>query len=151
CEQYASAMALLARAAGLPSRVAIGYTAGFQAGDYRSITSQDAHAWVEIFFPGQGWTMFDPTPLTDGRTYTPPYASPTGNGADASNDPKAAATTPSGDPSATAPNSKDNTADPNPGTAASGTQQEAAPAWVGWTTGAIALFALLLSILIMGG
>ena len=65
CEQYASAMALLARAAGLPSRVAIGYTAGFQAGDYRSITSQDAHAWVEIFFPGQGWTMFDPTPLTD--------------------------------------------------------------------------------------
>jgi transglutaminase-like putative cysteine protease len=151
CEQYASAMALLARAAGLPSRVAIGYTAGFQAGDYRSITSQDAHAWVEIFFPGQGWTMFDPTPLTDGRTYTPPYASTTGNGADASNDPKAAATTPGEDPSATAPNSKDNTADPNPGTAPSGTQQEVTPAWVGWTTGAIALFALLLSILIMGG
>ncbi|MFC5289237.1 DUF3488 and DUF4129 domain-containing transglutaminase family protein [Actinokineospora guangxiensis] len=73
CEQYASAMAVLARAAGLPSRVAIGYTAGFQSGDYRSITTQDAHAWVEIFFPGEGWVTFDPTPLSDGRGYQPPY------------------------------------------------------------------------------
>ncbi|UVS80959.1 DUF3488 and transglutaminase-like domain-containing protein [Actinokineospora sp. UTMC 2448] len=73
CEQYASAMAILARAAGLPSRVAIGYTAGYQAGDYRSITTQDAHAWVEIFFPGEGWVTFDPTPLSDGRGYQPPY------------------------------------------------------------------------------
>ncbi|MFC7616784.1 DUF3488 and DUF4129 domain-containing transglutaminase family protein [Actinokineospora soli] len=73
CEQYASAMAVLARAAGLPSRVAIGFTAGYQSGDYRSITTQDAHAWVEIFFPGQGWVTFDPTPLSDGRGYQPPY------------------------------------------------------------------------------
>ncbi|MBC6447685.1 transglutaminase family protein [Actinokineospora xionganensis] len=73
CEQYASAMALLARAAGIPSRVAIGYTAGFQSGDYRSITTQDAHAWVEVFFPAQGWVTFDPTPLSDGRTYEAPY------------------------------------------------------------------------------
>ena len=73
CEQYASAMAILARAAGLPSRVAIGFTAGFQTGDYRSITTQDAHAWVEIFFPNEGWVTFDPTPLSDGRGYQPPY------------------------------------------------------------------------------
>ncbi len=73
CEQYASAMAILARAAGIPSRVAIGYTAGFQSGDYRSITTQDAHAWVEVFFPAQGWVTFDPTPLSDGRTYEAPY------------------------------------------------------------------------------
>ncbi|PPK67522.1 DUF3488 and transglutaminase-like domain-containing protein [Actinokineospora auranticolor] len=75
CEQYASAMALLARAVGIPSRVAIGYTAGFLTGDYRSITTQDAHAWVEVFFPDHGWVTFDPTPLSDGRTYNPPYAS----------------------------------------------------------------------------
>ncbi|GLZ42179.1 DUF3488 and transglutaminase-like domain-containing protein [Actinokineospora sp. NBRC 105648] len=75
CEQFASAMAILARAAGIPSRVAIGYTAGFQSGDYRSITTQDAHAWVEIFFPDQGWITFDPTPLSDGRSYEPPYVS----------------------------------------------------------------------------
>ncbi|MGW5050082.1 transglutaminase TgpA family protein [Actinokineospora sp. NPDC004072] len=73
CEQYASSMALLARAAGLPSRVAIGFTAGYQSGDYRSITTQDAHAWVEVFFPGEGWVTFDPTPLSDGRGYQPPY------------------------------------------------------------------------------
>ncbi|MGQ0841075.1 transglutaminase family protein [Actinokineospora sp.] len=73
CEQFASAMGILARAAGIPSRVAIGYTAGYQSGDYRSITTQDAHAWVEVFFPRQGWVAFDPTPLSDGRGYEPPY------------------------------------------------------------------------------
>ncbi|MDQ3406390.1 MAG: DUF3488 and transglutaminase-like domain-containing protein [Actinomycetota bacterium] len=73
CEQYASAMGILARAAGIPSRVAIGYTAGFLSGDYRSITTQDAHAWVEVFFPDRGWVTFDPTPLADGRGYEPPY------------------------------------------------------------------------------
>jgi transglutaminase-like putative cysteine protease len=119
CEQYATAMALLARAAGIPSRVAIGYTAGFQSGDYRSITNQDAHAWVEIFFPSQGWVTFDPTPLTDGRTYEPPYVS---------DDPAATPSTqaqeeqvPSGAPSTTAapkpnpedvPNPADNTPTP---------------------------------------
>jgi hypothetical protein len=40
---------------------------------YRSVTTRDAHAWVEVWFPGQGWTTFDPTPLTDGRTVVPPY------------------------------------------------------------------------------
>ncbi|HEY0447482.1 DUF3488 and transglutaminase-like domain-containing protein [Actinophytocola sp.] len=78
CEQYASSMAILLRAAGIPSRVAMGYTAGFESGDYRSITTQNAHAWVEVFFPGFGWVQFDPTPLTDGTTYTPPYASESG-------------------------------------------------------------------------
>ncbi len=78
CEQYASSMAILLRAAGIPSRVAMGYTAGFESGDYRSITTQNAHAWVEVFFPGLGWEMFDPTPLSDGTSYTPPYVSQSG-------------------------------------------------------------------------
>ncbi|WP_424185598.1 transglutaminaseTgpA domain-containing protein [Actinokineospora sp. G85] len=73
CEQYASAMAILARAAGLPARVAIGYTGGYLTGDYRTITTQDAHAWVEVYFPDSGWVTFDPTPLGDGRGYQPPY------------------------------------------------------------------------------
>jgi transglutaminase-like putative cysteine protease len=76
CEQYASAMAVLVRAAGIPARVAIGYTSGFQMTDYRSITTQDAHAWVEVFFPQYGWIIVDPTPLSDGRAYTPPYMNP---------------------------------------------------------------------------
>ena len=73
CEQYASAMAVLARAVGIPSRVAIGYTAGYAVNGYRSIGTRDAHAWVEVYFPDHGWVTFDPTPLSDGRAYTPPY------------------------------------------------------------------------------
>ncbi|WP_433263757.1 transglutaminaseTgpA domain-containing protein [Actinosynnema sp. CS-041913] len=73
CEQYASAMAIMARSVGLPSRVAMGFTAGFPTDDYQTITTQDAHAWVEIYFPGYGWMVFDPTPLSDGRGLVPPY------------------------------------------------------------------------------
>ncbi|MEV0681326.1 DUF3488 and transglutaminase-like domain-containing protein [Actinosynnema sp. NPDC050436] len=75
CEQYASAMAIMARSIGLPSRVAMGFTAGFPTNDAQTITTQDAHAWVEIYFPGYGWMVFDPTPLSDGRAIVPPYIS----------------------------------------------------------------------------
>ncbi|WP_344015392.1 transglutaminase TgpA family protein [Pseudonocardia xinjiangensis] len=73
CEQFASAMAVMLRTVGVPSRVAVGFTAGVDNGQYRSISTSDAHAWVEAWFPGVGWTTFDPTPLTDGRTIAPPY------------------------------------------------------------------------------
>lgn len=73
CEQYASAMGVLLRAVGIPSRVVIGYTAGFESGESRVITTDDAHAWVEVFFPNIGWATFDPTPLSDGRSVTPAY------------------------------------------------------------------------------
>jgi hypothetical protein len=73
CEQFASAMAVMLRAVGVPSRVAVGFTAGVESGTYRSISTSDAHAWVEAWFPGIGWTAFDPTPLTDGRAIDPPY------------------------------------------------------------------------------
>lgn len=73
CEQYASAMAVMLRTVGVPARVAVGFTAGVQDGDRRVISTSDAHAWVEAWFPGVGWTTFDPTPLADGRTITPPY------------------------------------------------------------------------------
>jgi transglutaminase-like putative cysteine protease len=73
CEQYASSMAVLLRVIGIPSRVVIGYTAGYESGDARVITTEDAHAWVEVFFPGIGWITFDPTPLPDGRGVVPPH------------------------------------------------------------------------------
>lgn len=73
CEQFASAMAVMLRSVGVPARVAVGFTGGSAVQDYRAITTADAHAWVEAWFPGIGWTTFDPTPLTDGRTITPPY------------------------------------------------------------------------------
>ncbi|GGI75096.1 hypothetical protein GCM10011581_10130 [Saccharopolyspora subtropica] len=73
CEQFASSMAVLLRAVGIPSRVAIGFTPGYRDGDERVITTEDAHAWVEAYFPGWGWQTFDPTPLDDGRTALPEF------------------------------------------------------------------------------
>ena len=76
CEQFASAMAVMLRVAGIPSRVALGFTPGVpSAGDVNtlSIGTQDAHAWVEVYFGAKGWVSFDPTPLSDGRGITPPY------------------------------------------------------------------------------
>ncbi|MGJ7906122.1 transglutaminase TgpA family protein [Actinopolyspora sp. H202] len=73
CEQFASAMAVLLREIGIPSRVAVGFTSGRPRGDERVITTEDAHAWVEAHFPGHGWVTFDPTPLADGRGSTPSY------------------------------------------------------------------------------
>jgi transglutaminase-like putative cysteine protease len=75
CEQYAAAMAVMLRVAGIPSRVVIGYTPGRQQDDGTySVTTHDAHAWVEAFFSDVGWVYFDPTPLQDGRTVAPDYA-----------------------------------------------------------------------------
>jgi transglutaminase-like putative cysteine protease len=74
CEQFASAMAVMLRTVGVPTRVAVGFTGGDDdGGSARVVSTADAHAWVEAWFPGVGWTAFDPTPLTDGRGLVPPY------------------------------------------------------------------------------
>lgn len=63
CDYYASAMVVMARAAGLPARLATGYAGG--AWDNRSgriiVTEAEAHSWAEIYFPGYGWIRFEPT------------------------------------------------------------------------------------------
>jgi transglutaminase-like putative cysteine protease len=64
CQQYSGAMALLLRMAGIPTRVATGFTAGSldrRAGEY-VVRDLDAHSWVEAWFPEIGWVTFDPTP-----------------------------------------------------------------------------------------
>ncbi len=63
CDYYATAMVVLARAAGLPSRLVVGYVNGrYDPAVARYIvTAADAHAWPEIYFPGYGWIQFEPT------------------------------------------------------------------------------------------
>lgn len=63
CEQYAASLAWLARTAGLPARVAFGFTRGngVSAGAYH-LTNLNLHAWTEIYFSGLGWIPFDATP-----------------------------------------------------------------------------------------
>jgi len=103
CQQYSAAMAVMARSIGLPARVAIGFTGGYQTDDYKTITSLDAHAWVEIYFARYGWMVFDPTPLTDGRGVIPSYIGGKGDDGKAqapdANDPSSAASSTSAAPS----------------------------------------------------
>lgn len=66
CDYYASAMVVLARAAGIPARIAVGYASGqstvLQDGSLRYlVTAAEAHTWVEIYFPAYGWVPFEPT------------------------------------------------------------------------------------------
>ena len=79
CQQFAWAFAVLARLVGIPSRIAVGYTGGSRGlnGAWQ-VSTTNAHAWPELYFPGQGWLRFEPTPHgSDGQgsATTPGYAS----------------------------------------------------------------------------
>ena len=65
-EQYAVAMALMARQLGIPARVVMGFRQDHPASaGATTITGADVHAWVEVPFDHVGWVSFDPTPPTD--------------------------------------------------------------------------------------
>jgi transglutaminase-like putative cysteine protease len=64
CEYFASSMIVMLRTLGVPAREVNGFLPGEYndlAGDY-VVRASDAHSWVEVFFPGNGWVTFDPTP-----------------------------------------------------------------------------------------
>jgi transglutaminase-like putative cysteine protease len=75
CNNFSSSMAVLLRTIGVPTRWATGFAAGTENTNYAgpgqeyTITEADAHSWVEVYFPGDGWVPFDPTP-----TYSMPFA-----------------------------------------------------------------------------
>jgi transglutaminase-like putative cysteine protease len=99
CQQFAFAMAGLARLAGIPSRIAVGYTAGTSEGNGKwKVTTADAHAWPELYFRGMGWLRFEPTPggATGQGTATVPQYAVAGSGAPPGlgTEPKTVPTTP---------------------------------------------------------
>ena len=63
CEYFASAFAVLMRAAGVPTRVVLGYQGGYwnSTGGYMVVRQSDAHAWNEVWLDGRGWVRVDPT------------------------------------------------------------------------------------------
>jgi hypothetical protein len=63
CQHFAGAAALLLRIAGVPTRVAVGFATGEAIGhDTWAVRDEDAHAWIEVYFPTVGWVPFNPTP-----------------------------------------------------------------------------------------
>lgn len=79
CVQFASTMVMMARAKGIPARMAIGFLPGTQEDGVFTVRSSDAHAWPELYFPGAGWLRFEPTPAVRtgaAPTYTIPAAAP---------------------------------------------------------------------------
>lgn len=79
CVQFSTAMVLMARAQGIPARIATGFLPGRPVGTDREVIAADAHAWPELYFSGLGWVRFEPTPAV--RTGTAPQH--TASGADA--------------------------------------------------------------------
>jgi protein-glutamine gamma-glutamyltransferase len=82
CQHFSGAMALLLRLNGIPARVAVGFVTGKPTGtDGYAVSSNNAHAWVEVLFPGIGWLPFDPTPgnglpVASGSSSTAGFADP---------------------------------------------------------------------------
>ena len=75
CVHFAAAMTMMARILGIPARIAVGYLPGTETGVQGNralyeVSSQDLHAWPELYFPGVGWTPFEPTV---GRGTVPDY------------------------------------------------------------------------------
>ena len=63
CEQFAGTFAAMARAVGLPARVAVGFVPGARLDDGRHhVAGRDAHAWPEVYLGEYGWVAFEPTP-----------------------------------------------------------------------------------------
>lgn len=89
CQYYAATMAVILRDLGVPTRIAVGFLPGAfvpQTG-IEEILNSNAHAWVEVYFPGYGWVTFDPTgggiatiaPLPSGRPVTSGSPGPSGS------------------------------------------------------------------------
>ena len=63
CEQISTSLAVMLRSLGIPAREAVGYVPGGYdpITDLYQVHADDAHAWVQVWFPGYGWQNFDPT------------------------------------------------------------------------------------------
>ena len=77
CDYFASAAALLAREAGYPARTAYGFSGGraFPNEGVVSYGASDAHSWAEVLVEGQGWVVFDATPVGSGAVRPPAQSS----------------------------------------------------------------------------
>jgi hypothetical protein len=93
CVQFATAMVMMSRAAGIPARMALGFLPGTRTKGVWTVRAADAHAWPELYLDGIGWTRFEPTPSS--RAAPPRYAVPAAStGTSPSDRPTGSATAP---------------------------------------------------------
>lgn len=81
CQQFAAAMAVMARSLGIPARLVFGFSPGeietqSDGSEVIVVRARNGHVWVELFMESQGWVRFDPTPRSDGTN--PPTAATVG-------------------------------------------------------------------------
>ncbi|RAR42824.1 transglutaminase domain-containing protein [Paenibacillus sp. MDMC362] len=83
CVHFATTMTVLLRSEGIPARYVTGFAPGEPVAgtvDRYEVAQKNAHAWVEVFFPGQGWVLFDPTPgFSIEQVSTPPLVGDSGS------------------------------------------------------------------------
>ncbi|MDO5682335.1 MAG: DUF3488 and transglutaminase-like domain-containing protein [Propionibacteriaceae bacterium] len=142
CEQFAGSMAAMARVAGIPSRVAVGFLPGERQGTDWSVSIRDMHAWPELWFEGYGWVRFEPTPTI---ATAPPWTVVSGSSNAGSEGPEPT------QPPVEAPPAEESPA-PVPPPAEAPTSPEEAPAWLqmlkvaGTSAGIAALVAAIASL-----
>jgi transglutaminase-like putative cysteine protease len=146
CVQFASAMAWLVREAGLPARVAIGFTRGSERAENTYVlTNHNLHAWTEVYFEGFGWVPFDPTPSLSiagsaERSWAPDPDTPDPSApAPGTNPGGGNPTNPEGQPDGNTPEFA-----PEPGGGAGGPAESGGPVWRWWVFGSVAALLLLL-------
>lgn len=108
CVHFSASMALMARIAGIPSRVAVGFTPGTRQDDGGwEVTSHNMHAWPELYFAGLGWVRFEPTlgqgAEPDYTDLSAPSAPPTQNTEPTPSQQRSSAPPPPPTPAATPP------------------------------------------------
>lgn len=142
CIHFATSMAVLARIEGIPSRIAVGFTGGVPDGDGYKVTTDNMHAWPELYFEGLGWVPFEPTKSigSSGTGENPPPNPPS---SDPSTPPSTAVESPEPQPTEPTPSLAPSPAS-SPGEGTQGTSAGSSESW-GWLLWGLPVLLLLVS------